>query len=127
MVLNLLIHIYVSLAVYTNQKRFHLKRLGGEDTVILQSNCAWRTWSRSLHSNCPGRGSNSYPPHYRPSALTDRPPCHPYLTASSSTAYYLQIRLTFQFEQACITNLPENLPLCQWRHWPGLGFNWWWI
>jgi len=34
------------------------------DTVILQSNCEWRTCSRSLHSKPPGRGSNPYSPRY---------------------------------------------------------------
>ena len=35
-----------------------------------------RTCSRSLHSNCLGRGSNTYSPRYRPSTLTNRPPYH---------------------------------------------------
>ena len=53
-----------------------LSRLDGADALVIQSNCAPRSCARSLHSNCLGRDSNSYSPRYRPSALTNRPPCH---------------------------------------------------
>src|SRR6218665_1002328 len=47
------------------------------DAVVLQINCVLRrTWSRSLHSNYLGRGSNPYSPRYRSSTLTNRPPCY---------------------------------------------------
>jgi len=50
--------------------RSALTRLGSAGAVVLQRNCVWRTFSRSLHSNCLGRDSNPYSLRYRPSALT---------------------------------------------------------
>jgi len=40
--------------------RSALSCLSGADTMVLQSNCVRSTCSRSLHSNCLGRGSNPY-------------------------------------------------------------------
>src|SRR6218665_1980507 len=56
----------------------HSTGLDGTKAVVFQSNCVQRTCSKFLHrSNCLGRGSNPYPPRYRPSALTDRPTMPP--------------------------------------------------
>jgi len=54
--------------------RSALTRLGGADAVVLQWNCVRRTCSRSLNSNCLGRGSNPYPPCYRTTADTGAEP-----------------------------------------------------
>ena len=63
------------IAVLTLKFRSALRRLGGADAVVLQSNYVRRTCSRSLHSNCLRRGSNPHSLRYRPSPLTNRPPC----------------------------------------------------
>jgi len=68
------------IALLTLKFRSALTRLGGADAVVLQRNCVQRTCSRSLHSNCLGWGSNLYSPHYSPTALTSRPPCHTFGT-----------------------------------------------
>jgi len=56
--------IYIALlALHTNQKRFHAW------AAQMQCYCVRRTFSRSIHSNCLGRGSNPYSPRYRSSSL----------------------------------------------------------
>ena len=68
--------LIVNIALLTLKFRSAITRLGGADAILLQNIWVQRTCSRFLHSNCLGRGSNSYSPCYRPSALTDRPLCH---------------------------------------------------
>ena len=73
------IHLYVYIAllgVHTCQKCFHLHASEVLDAVVLQSSCVRRTCTRSLHSNCLGRGSKPYSMRYRQSTLTNRPTCH---------------------------------------------------
>jgi len=65
-----------SFDIFLLKLRSVLVCLSGTDAVLLQSNFVRRTCSRSLHSNCLGRGLNLYSPRYRSSALTDRPTCH---------------------------------------------------
>jgi len=52
------IELSFDIALLTLKFRSAFTRLGGADAVVLQSNCVRRTSSRSLHSNCLGRGSN---------------------------------------------------------------------
>src|SRR6218665_3442020 len=70
------IHLYSASRSAHESEALALTRLGGADAVVLQGNCVRRTCSRSLHSNCLGRGSDPYSPRYRPSSLTAWPPCH---------------------------------------------------
>jgi len=69
--------------------RTALIRLGGANVVVLHSNCVRRTCSRSLHSSCLGQESNTYSPHYRPSALTNRPTC------IKTCAYFCELNLAW--------------------------------
>ena len=43
---------------------------------IAEQLCAKNLLKVPIHSNCLGRGSKTHSPRYRPSALTNRPPCH---------------------------------------------------
>src|SRR6218665_8700 len=73
------IQLSFDIALLTPKFRSALTRLDGAHTVVLQSNCAQRTYSRFLHGSCLGRGSNlNFPCYrkYRPSALTKRPRLH---------------------------------------------------
>src|SRR6218665_3911097 len=74
---------------FTLKFRSALTRLDGADAVVLQSNCVRSTSSRSLHSNCLGRGSNPYCPRYKPSALTNRPSCHTWLRQTPSYVLWI--------------------------------------
>src|SRR6218665_1418344 len=84
-----------------------LTRLGGADAVVLQSNCVRRTCSKSLHSNCLGRGSNTCSPCYRSSALTNEPVCHTLwnehfereLVQNHEAEWFIHLRLDFRLRR----------------------------
>jgi len=69
------IHVYSASCSAHQSEVTPPTRLGGAGTAVLQSNCVRRTCSRSLHSNCFGRGLNPYSLCYKLSDLTDRPSC----------------------------------------------------
>src|SRR6218665_3638959 len=72
---SVIIHLYCAHCSAHQSEAPLLTRLSGADAVVLQSNCVRRTSSRSLHSDCLGRGSNPCSTRYRAAALTNRPPC----------------------------------------------------
>src|SRR6218665_3520251 len=84
--------------------------LGGANEVVLQTNCVRRIFSRSLHSNYLGRGSNPYSPRYRPSTLTDRPPLQ--------HIRFRKVLQMFYFIQQIMssTSNPETLPNAMYLH-----------
>src|SRR6218665_1188086 len=46
------------------------------------------------HSNCLGQGSNPYSLCYRPSALTNRPPCHTWNESQGCGAWWLSVKFS---------------------------------
>src|SRR6218665_1652313 len=107
--------LYLYIHIACQSEVLLLTHLGSAGAVVLQSNCVRRTCSRSLHSNCIGRGLNPSSPRHRPSALTDRRMCRTIYCICIFIAFYQRTLVaasicTFIFQSALVSfGLPFDI------------------